>query len=467
MKTRTNILSRIAHDQRGNVGIMFGLMVIPAFMFVGGAIDFGNAYKTKQKIQAAADAGVLAAVGMGHDATSQARKTMAETIFNANLNGVTGVTGVATVNGNTVTINATGTHNTAFLKLAHLDRLNVGGSASGTVDYTSSSSTTTTSGTTNGQVCLLALDPSNAINGIKSQGTPNVKYLDCYAHTNSTAASSNNPNEGALVGGGSAIVEGAGHFAVGGIGSNATGVYSPAPVGGKTAIADPFATNAGGAYSGTYATTFSTPSIPNACTATGLNLKQGTYTLSPGRYCNGLTLQAQATVTLEEGEYIIENGQFTVQSGASVSGTNVLFYFRQTGTQNKDKTYFTVIGGGTVNLKGRTSGTDSRKGFLFIMHPNANMDGTSNIQGGGTFNMEGMIYAPRQNIVITGNGDANANSNMFALVAKSFEFEGNGIFRMKPWNSASNLNNIVPTTPVPTTTTTTTTTNVVDRVKLN
>ncbi len=122
--------------------------------------------------------------------------------------------------------------------------------------------------------------------------------------------------------------------------------------------------------------------------------------------------------------------------------------------------------GGLVNLKGRKSGANDLKGFLIIVHPNASRGLTSNIQGGTTLEMEGMIYAPTKNILITGNGTSNANSQMFALVAKSFEFRGNGIFNYKPRQSTSNLPDIIPVRTTTVTTTTTTTSNAVSRVNL-
>lgn len=453
-------LSRIAtfnNDKRGNVAITFGLTIIPAVMMVGGAIDFGQAYKTKHRIQNAADAAVLAGTAMPAGTTTQARRSQALSVFTANLNGISGVTPVVTVStdGKTVSIQANGSVNTSFLKLAHLDTLNVGGAASSTVVYTTTTSTSTETTTGEiGRACLLALDP-NATNGLISQGTPNVNYAGCWAHTNSASAS-------AIAGGGSASVVGAGHSAVGGVTSNATGVYSPAAVGGAAVIADPFATV--GAYVipySSYTPTFTPPAIPSDCKASNLSLKRNEFTLQPGRYCGGINIQAGATVTFEPGVYIIDNGEFNVQSGSTVTGTNVLFYYSGAAAR------FTIIGGGSVNLKGRQNGS-SYAGFVFIAHPNAWRGLTSNIQGGGTFNMEGMVYAPTQNVLITGNGTANTSSNFFALVAKSFEFRGNGIFNYKNWNSASNMPNIMPVKTAPVTTTVTTTVDgAINKTRLN
>ena len=451
-----NTLSHLATDRRGNVAITFGLMIIPAVMFVGGAIDFGRAYQTKQKIQAATDSAVLAAAAMPSGTSSQDRQTRAQSLLSANTAGIAGITPTVTVNGNTISVQAIAAQPTSFLKIARIDSLSVSARASGSVAYASTTQTTTTQTTVNGgYACLLALDPS-AANGMISQGTPNVDYTGCWAHTNSTSAS-------AIAGGGSAVVTGAGHSAVGGVSSTALGVYTPTPVGNQAVIPDPFATvSAYATPTSSYQSTFTPPSIPDTCKASSLNLKKGTFEIEGGRYCGGINIQAGATVNFKPGVYIVDNGQLNIQSGATVTGSDVLFYLYGTASG------FQMIGGGqgSINLKGRTSGSSDLKGFLLIAHPNAWRGLTSNIQGGSSFTMEGMIYAPTQNIIITGNGDSNASSNMFAMVAKSFEFRGNGLFRFKPWSSSSTLPNILPARTTTVDVQTETTVSTIDKVKL-
>ncbi len=429
-------------NERGNVGIMFGMFALPAFLLAGGAYDFGHSFNTKRKVQAAADAAVLAAANMPYGTENAAREAQATNIFNANTAGMSGITAVPTANGNSISLAVTGQVPTVFLKLAHIDNMDFGANASAAVSYQSGSTSTTTD-SDGGAVCLLALDPG-ATTGFISQGTPTVNYDGCWAHTNSTSAT-------AIDGGGSGSATGAGHSAVGSVTESAKDVYSPDPVGGKAVINDPFATvSAYAAPTSSYQPTFNPPSVSGDCKASNLNLKKGTFTLDPGRYCGGIKLQAHATVTLNPGEYIMDNGALIVQSGSSLTGSDVLFYFSGANST------MTVIGGGTINLKGRTSGSSDLKGMLFVAHPDAGRGMTTNIQGGGNFTMEGMLYMPTQNIIVTGNGNSNSASNVFAMVAKSFEFRGNGVFRYKPWNAASNMPDILPRRTVPVVTTTNT-----------
>jgi hypothetical protein len=75
--------------------------------------------------------------------------------------------------------------------------------------------------------------------------------------------------------------------------------------------------------------------------------------------------------------------------------------------------------------------------------------GESNIQGGGTFKMQGVIYMPKQRIEVSGNGDVNnANINVFGMVAKDFYFRGNGVFNAKRHTGYGNVPDIMPEMPV-------------------
>lgn len=411
-------INQFHKDERGQVAVAFGLAVTPLLLLVGSAVDISRATSAQESIQRAADASVLAALSMPADASAGERQARAENTFHANFkNG----TATPSVSASETSVSLTVTYNmpTTVLRIAQIDSLAVYGESRGDANVTESN-----------RACLLALDP-NAVNGFKSQGTPNVDYTGCWAHTNSTSGA-------AVDGGGSAVVTGDGTSAVGGATAAANAVYTPVPSTNAAKVDDPFAYV--GAYeSAAYSPKFTPPTISSTCKASNLNLKKGNFTLQPGRYCGGINLQAQANVTFDPGVYIIDNGIFNTQSGSSVQGSNVLFYFSGANAR------MTIIGGGTVNLKGRQSGS-SHEGFLFIAHPNAWRDGTSNIQGGGTFNMEGMVYMPTQNMLITGNGDSNANSHFFSIVAKSFEFRGNGIFRYKPHDSSSNMPDIMPRT---------------------
>ena len=91
--------------------------------------------------------------------------------------------------------------------------------------------------------------------------------------------------------------------------SVANATVTPAPKFLSAAIADPLA--------------FLTAPTAGSCTATGANIST-TTTLSPGTYCNGLTITG-ATVTLNPGLYIVA-GPLNILNGANIKGTGVTFY---------------------------------------------------------------------------------------------------------------------------------------------
>ena len=430
MKLLKHVSLSLSRDERGNVAMMFGLLAVPFMLAIGGAVDFGTAMREQTKLQAAADAAALSAAS-AINTTNQARIDNGEAIFAANTTTLrtAGVQPNVTVTPTNVNVTASTSISTSFLGLIHIETFDIHANASA-----KRQSTTTVSNSGGAKICMLALDPQSN-DGIHIQGANEIKYQDCWGYTNSVKATAINAN------GSQATAVGLGHCAVGGyIGGQDS--FSPAPITGCPTVADPFANT--GAYETTaaYSPSFTPPALPATCKSQNLSLKKGTYTLNPGRYCGGIDLKAQANVTFTPGVYIIDDGLFNVQSGSSVSGENVVFYFRGANAR------MTVIGGGTVNLKGRNSGS-SYEGFVFIAHPDAWRGLASNIQGGGNFNLEGMLYMPTQRIEVSGNGDVNNSSPYFGMVAKDFYFRGNGKFTLKKYSSG-NLADKTPNLPVET-----------------
>ena len=423
-KARTTL----RRDERGNTGIVFAFALVPVILLVGGAIDVGNVYTHQQRLQAAGDAAVLAANTMG-EATEDQRTTIALKSFQANVTDTPALANLVpeiTASGTTVSLKATTQIPTPFLSMMQLSSMTIHTNTRADAEVIDTS-------TTPGKICMLALDPNHS-DGIHIQGTNQIRYPNCWAHTNSTMGTAIN-----AAGNSGATAVGKGHCAVGG--ASVTTQYSPAVKTGCQHVPDPFAAVSAYHASQAYQANFALPSATGTCIGNNMNLKKGTFTLSPGRYCGGLELQAHAKVTLNPGVYIIDSGRLLVQSGSWIQGNNVVFYF--TGPNAR----LELIGGGVINLQGRHSGS-SYAGFLFIAHANANTNGKSNIQGGGIMNIEGMLYMPRQTIEVSGNGHVNANAKYFGMIAKNFYFRGNGEFHMNVHGSSSVVPDVMPTMPV-------------------
>ncbi len=424
-------------NEDGNIGMIFAAMLIPTIMLIGGAVDYGDAINKKTLLQNAADAATLAAAKLDDDDTS-AIIAMAEGVFAAKLEGTAleGVEPDVTFDDSAVTLTADGTSQTAFMKMANIDKLDfhVRSVASKGTDDVAADETATW-----GKLCLLALDP-NASTGILAQGSKTIDLGTCWAYTNSESTTAVDDI------GNSYVFDSGGVCAVGFADVDHDN-FNPAPRSGcNKTIADPYATT--GAYPSAAAWVPKTamPTVPAACKSSGLTLKKGTYTLDPGRYCAGIKMQAQAKVTFNPGVYIIDDGSLQSSSGSQLTGTNVVFYLYNSNTANTTYPKLDIGSGSIVSLVGRHTG-QSYQGFAVMQNAMHGQGQTSLIQGGGTFNMEGVLYLPTQKLEIGGNGAMNGSSNFFIGVVKSVELRGSGHLYVKARTASSLLPDITPEMP--------------------
>ncbi len=114
-------LSRLARDERGAISAAFALIGLVATMLVGASIDYGRSVGMQQKLQAAVDAAMLAAL----QASAANRTTIATQVLNASLanSGITASwTQSPTVNGDgSLSGTAQGSLPTYFMKIARVN----------------------------------------------------------------------------------------------------------------------------------------------------------------------------------------------------------------------------------------------------------------------------------------------------------------------------------------------------------
>ena len=126
-------IKRFWCGQKGNVGIIFALAAVPAFALMGGVVDYSRVQNERHKIQAALDAGVLAALKDG-TRTEQDAKNRVWEYFNNNykpsgrveydLNALTvRVNGGGTNNTSSVTATMVAKVHTSFLGLLGLSKM--------------------------------------------------------------------------------------------------------------------------------------------------------------------------------------------------------------------------------------------------------------------------------------------------------------------------------------------------------
>lgn len=257
--------------------------------------------------------------------------------------------------------------------------------------------------------CMIVLNPT-APRSLNLNGTSDVSAKNCMVQVNSSSPT-------ALAEVGSATLTAQAICLVGGYsGTN----FSPEPQ-----VCQPVKDPLAASFAADLAT-FNT-SVCDQYNGNGkpLTLPTGTVNLSPGVYCGGIKVTNNSTASLASGVYFIKDGEFDVRSGGTVRGAGVTIVL----IGNSD-TDLNVQSGGNLQIKAPASG---RFAGIAIAHDPASIPSSSKgdlIIGGGSVEVEGIIYTPRQVLTITGNGDISMNVKQFALIADMLSIEGNGLLRI-------------------------------------
>jgi hypothetical protein len=198
------------------------------------------------------------------------------------------------------------------------------------------------------------------------------------------------------------------------IANNATLTVTDAVRINQPAVADPYANR----------------TIPSPGTCNGVHGPiSGTVTLSQGTYCgnNAFKINGGANVTLNPGVYILDQTDFNIAGGATITGTGVTIILTSSGSFNNVGNII-INGGSTVNLTAPTSGAYS--GMVFWQDaraPDANKD---NFSGGTSMTITGAIYLPSQTVSFSGGNGTNGagGTGCTQLIANIINFNGNSQF---------------------------------------
>lgn len=253
-----------------------------------------------------------------------------------------------------------------------------------------------------GNGCVLALNAGASASTLTT-GSATVNLNGCALFDNSSSSS-------ALEIKGSTTLNA---YSVGIVGSytidnNSTLTTTAGVATGTAPVADPYRNVQVPSYSG--------------CTYSGASPSSDTtYSTGPAPtvFCNGLTVNAGATVTLNPGVYIINGGELQVNGGATLQGTGVTLVLTGSGTD-----YATVAlnGNSTVNLSAPTSGATS--GLALFQDRSAPAGAENVFNGGSTQSITGAIYFPSQTVTFTG-GSSVGGSGCTQLIASQVDFQGN------------------------------------------
>ncbi len=193
---------------------------------------------------------------------------------------------------------------------------------------------------------------------------------------------------------------------------------------------DPYATQIANAKSSGQLTLPPPAPSPSVCslgTWTGTNYAYHTgnpaYTFSPGTWCNGVTFGQGLTYKFSPGVYYVNQGQFQVGGGATLTGSGVTIVLTGSGGTYANAN---IGNGATVTFTAPTSGPTA--GIVFLGDPNAPISTTNTFQGGSQNNVTGAYYFPSETVVFN-NGATSNSSSCTQLIGGALQFAGGMQFK--------------------------------------
>ncbi len=235
------------------------------------------------------------------------------------------------------------------------------------------------------KACVLALNPSASKAALFS-GSATTQFTGCSVMSDSIASD-------AIKLQGSASLKADCLISAGGVSlSNVPTTVCAGPITQALPAADPFA--------GVPAPQASVP-----CQ----NTKSST--LSPGTYCNGLSLSGN--VTLSPGVYVIQGSDFKINANAQVYGSGVTIYM-------SGSTHVSMNGTASIKLSAPTSGTYSG---VLLYADRGNIGGSDTLNGTADSLLTGALYFPGQQVNYLGNFSGNGGCTQ--VVADTVQWSGN------------------------------------------
>ncbi len=387
-------LRRLIPDERGNAAIVVAAVFPLLIGSAGLAVDGIQWVVQKRQIQAAADsaaiAGVYGLIG-NEDVDSAVSDSIARggrVPANASIQAVQSPPGhekdpfAVTVH---VTVPAHMTFTSMFMKNPPII----------TADATASV-------VPNGHFCAFALGDMDD-SGVVLRPNSDVQ-MDCGIATNSTSA------KAAIEADGSSSLQSTTVFAAGGIaGGDAI----------KNSKVRAYALTQSDPLEGT-----EPPLIPNTgCPNATVNADgSGETLLQPGCYAN-MTLNGN--VRLQDGEYILNKGNFVVGPHGHVScdACTIFLTSEVAGTNPATIGKVKISSDATVKMNATREGPNA--GILFYQdrHASADLPGDENRIGGGSFTqLNGLIYFPGETVYVDANMSPDLQCTRF--VAKRLVFAG-------------------------------------------
>lgn len=357
--------------------MIFGVAMIPLMLSAGAAIDFSGVMTTKSRLQQAVDAAAIVAA-KNPTLTQTARQQLAKSTALANLGPMAArISPVITElepSANKYKVTATAAAPTSVIKLMGLNIVSISATATASPGAPANSSS----------VCLLALNPA-ASPGLLANSNVVINASTCQIDVASTGNPAATFNAGDSFGISKLCVAGTQIL------NNAGSI--PALQTGCSVATDPFAG--------------SLPAVTvGACTVSNQNYS-GAVTLSPGVYCGNFNFNGTGAVTFQPGLYIINGASWNMNSGWTMNGSGVTFYFA-------DTSYIQINSGVTANLTAPTTGTYAN---ILMFEPTGLATSSFTINGQAGHSFQGLIYLPSRNV--TFNSMSSVTAEALTIVVNS------------------------------------------------
>lgn len=370
------LAGRFARHRGGSVAMIFAITSPMLIGAAGFGVETTYWYNEQLRLQQATDAAAYAAGIERRGGASQDQMVAAATRAAAD-NGVDVANATITVQTpayNQVRVTVGRTAERFFTAFFQSGRVPI--NAAATASFSSSAS-----------ACILALNPT-APAAANFAGSTDVNLINCSVMANSVA-------DDAVKMQGAALLRADCLISVGGavLTSGGTLTVCPAPITQAPPAGDPYAN-------------VTQPSAPANC-------ENGSgATLVPGRYCGGLSLSGD--VTLSPGVYYISGGTFRINSGANVHGDNVTIFLAAGSRASFN-------GHATINLAAPTTGAYA--GLLMWGDRSSTGGSRNSFNGTADSHLTGSLYFPTQGLDFL--GDFSGVQNCMQIVADTVAWSGN------------------------------------------
>ena len=373
-------------DRKGALAISFALAVPITAVAAGVTIEYANLTLQQTHLQQVADSAALASAR-----ELRMSNTVASTVTATALSNVNALlTGPAEQIATTRTTASLVNNNSSVKVVLEQDIPSYfGGLVTPTATHIRVTSVATMVG--GAPICVLTLDRQRGDIGIRLTGSSKMTGNGCAVFSNA-----NSSNGIDLTGSGTNITAAA-VCSVGGL-HVAGGSITPVGIPNCTPQNDPLASRGVPVNSG--------------CSQIDFSVNSGTVTLLPGSYCGGITL-SNATVTFSPGIYVIKNGDFTIRSGAIVTGTKVGFVLDNAQINITTNT-------GAINFGAPVTGPMA--GILFAERNNAD-DKTHQIHSDNVQTLLGTIYLPQSRLLVGANARVAHMSAYTIIVSHQLELK--------------------------------------------